>query len=444
MDIEIKTTNDILCNNAGLVFIGNQLQNKAFEREIKKLSALKNSSGLITDIDIIKSLIGLITLGKTEYDAIEEYRNDDYFKTALGLKRVASSPTLRQRINRLGTMPELHSIIKEFNKMLLKPMMYNESININGNDYMQLDIDVTPMDNSGSKKENVSKTYKLYDGYAPIMSYFGTSGFLLNTQLRPGKAHSNCEGTLEFLNETVDMALEITDKLVLVTLDSGNDALENILLLEDKARTNYIVKHNLRKENKEDWLEYARNNYEKQETIYEGYTKYYTTFYKELEPNSISQEKRFLKISLCVSEAIMDKKGQYLVIPEIAVDSYWTNLDFSAEDVEKCYHLHGTSEQYHSEFKTDLDMERLPSGKYNSNSLIMMLGMIAFNLLRILGKLSLYSGKVPGKRGKRLRIRTVILNIMYLAGKYIKLGRRAVLHIFTGNRWTPSYLYVSQ
>lgn len=44
------------------------------------------------------------------------------------------------------------------------------------NGYVPVDIDVTPFDNSKTRKEGVSRTYKGYDGYAPIMVYIGTGG----------------------------------------------------------------------------------------------------------------------------------------------------------------------------------------------------------------------------------------------------------------------------
>jgi hypothetical protein len=48
------------------------------------------------------------------------------------------------------------------------------------NGYVPVDIDVTPFDNAGTLKEGVSRTYKGYDGYALIMAYMGTEGFLVN------------------------------------------------------------------------------------------------------------------------------------------------------------------------------------------------------------------------------------------------------------------------
>ena len=36
-----------------------------------------------------------------------------------------------------------------------------------------IDIDVSPFDNSKTKKVGVSRTYKGFDGYAPIFAYIG-------------------------------------------------------------------------------------------------------------------------------------------------------------------------------------------------------------------------------------------------------------------------------
>lgn len=100
------------------------------------------------------------------------------------------------------------------------------------NGYVPVDIDVTPFDNSKTRKEGVSRTYKGYDGYAPIMAYIGTEGYLVNAQLREGKQHCQC-GTPAFLRETIALCRQITDEPLLIRLDTGNDSAENIgILLE--------------------------------------------------------------------------------------------------------------------------------------------------------------------------------------------------------------------
>ena len=100
------------------------------------------------------------------------------------------------------------------------------------NGLVPVDIDVTPMDNSKSKKEGVSRTYKGFDGYVPMMSYIGTEGYTINFELREGKQHCQ-KGTVEFLQETIKLCHKMTDKPLLICLDSGNDSIDNVAVLMD-------------------------------------------------------------------------------------------------------------------------------------------------------------------------------------------------------------------
>jgi hypothetical protein len=63
--------------------------------------------------------------------------------------------------------------------------------------------------------------------------------------------------------------------------------------------------------------------------------------------------------------------------------------------VVELYRAHGTSEQFHSELKTDLDLERLPSGKFQTNELVLLLGMVPYNLLKLIGQESLREADAP-------------------------------------------------
>ena len=73
-------------------------------------------------------------------------------------------------------------------------------------------------------------------------------------------------------------------------------------------------------------------------------------------------------------------------------------------------------------------MERLPSGKFDSNDAIMHLAMFAYNCLRLLGQLGL-TGEISPVRhpAKRRRLKTVLQEIMYRAAKYVEHARRLVL-----------------
>jgi hypothetical protein len=52
-------------------------------------------------------------------------------------------------------------------------------------------------------------------------------------------------------------------------------------------------------------------------------------------------------------------------------------------------------EQFHAEFKPDMDLNRLPSGKFATNHLVCALAAVAMNLLRIMGQHTLHERDSP-------------------------------------------------
>ena len=98
------------------------------------------------------------------------------------------------------------------------------------------------------------------------------------------------------------------------------------------------------------------------------------------------------------------------------------------KEVIRFYADRGTSEQFHAEIKSDMDMERLPSGKFATNALILVLGGLAYNILRTIGQMGLVSGESPVRHAaKRRRIKTVMQELMYLAARLVRTGRRVKL-----------------
>ena len=107
----------------------------------------------------------------------------------------------------------------------------------------------------------------------------------------------------------------------------------------------------------------------------------------------------------------------------------------SGQNIIDLYHTHGKNEQYHSEIKTDMDVERLPSGKCSSNRLVLELTIIAYNILRIIDQESLKKRDNPErKKVRRRRIRTVINNLMRFASHLTEHAGYLVLSIGRSNR----------
>lgn len=133
----------------------------------------------------------------------------------------------------------------------------------------------------------------------------------------------------------------------------------------------------------------------------------------------------------------MTPQGQLLLMPDIEIEGWWSSLDAAEYDDERIialYRDHATAEQFHSEFKTDLDIERLPSGKFATNDLIMTLSAYSYlcpsgyNILRWIGLIGLLGEQSPIRHpAKRRRIKTVIQELMYLAARLIRTGHRLKL-----------------
>lgn len=94
---EVKQTSKLyLTSYSGLVLIGQCCQAAQVDTVIDP--RLPVSQGMRTS-DIVKSMVGLLSLGKSDFDAIEPFRSDRFFKEALGLSKVPGSVWMRQRLD---------------------------------------------------------------------------------------------------------------------------------------------------------------------------------------------------------------------------------------------------------------------------------------------------------------------------------------------------------
>lgn len=433
MRFQIVQGDEQLSSHSGLALVGAILDRSQIRERLDTVILPEHPFPEISHGEVATTMVGLICLGKPDFDAIEAFRDDPFFLQSLGLGSVPSSPTLRQRLDSArGGFNDI--ILEESAKLVgrIAPVITPCHGNL-----VAVDIDVSPFDNSGTKKEGVSWTYKKVDGYAPIFAYVGEEGYLINLELRPGSDHSQ-KGTDAFLRRTLRYARLMSrsterslrgdsgearrsQATFLVRLDSGNDSLDNIKVCQQE-KAHYIIKRNLRWETVEKWLEIARECGRMEEP---RPGKQVWTGERYIQRAGVKQP---LRIVFCVTLRTTEADGQALLIPRIEVETYWTSLNDDAETVIRLYRAHGTSEQFHSELKTDLGLERLPSGKFQTNELVLLLGMVAYNLLRMIGQESLREADAPiRKQVSRRRVRSVMQDLIYLACRLVSHARRWTL-----------------
>ena len=431
-NIIIKFTDERIVPASSLAVVGTVLGKSDFTNKLNRMDVTPNrSQHQIKNGDIILTYIGMLCMGKPSFESVHEMDDDkEFYQAALGITRsIPSEETLRQRMDAIGdSIREI--ILNENIEMLISNNITPTPL---ANGFVPVDIDVTPMDNSNSKKEGVSRTYKGYDGYAPIMAYIGTEGYAINFELRQGKQHCQ-NGTVEFLQETIKLCKKITDKPLLIRLDSGNDSIDNVAVLIEEG-CYFIIKRNLRRESKDGWFNMAKQYCQNITTPREGKTVYIGSDWKDVVSKQF--EKEFtLRAGYEITERTVDKFGQILLVPDVEVETWWTNLGESDQTIIDLYHAHGECEQFHGEIKSDMDLERLPSGKFATNALILTLAIIAYNLLRMIGQETIGHRAPRQKREvKRRRLRTVINNLIMIASHVTKHARQLIVGLGKSNVW---------
>lgn len=439
-NIVVTLSDERLITPSGLCMVGQVFGKSSLAKKAARMTTDKRSQPQIKNGDILLSEIGMLTQGKTSFDYINEYHTDEeYYKAALGIAYgIPSESTLRMRLDSIGQ--SMNADILDGNISMFKACKVEPSAMSCG--YVPLDLDVTPFDNSKTRKEGVSRTYKNFDGYAPMMAYIGTEGYGCNFELREGKQHCQ-NGTPDFLVETIKAAKQMTNKPLLVRMDSGNDAAENMEILHwDDPQIKFLIKHNFRRENKEELAEDLKKVCQNVKEPREGKTIYIGSTWKNISTKD--------KGEICVrgvyeiTERTLDPNGQFLFEAEQEINLYLTSLELSDEDVIELYHNHAVCEQYHSEIKTDMDIERLPSGKFDTNALILKLGMLAYNILRIIGTEAMKKNDMPvrHKTIKRRRIRTVIDRLILIAGHLTVHARQMKLALGKSNPWANAFIRI--
>lgn len=435
---------------AGLVIPGQILDAIGFDKAVNNSTPAtkeyKNS-------EILKAMLIGILCGNADFESIHETDDDqEFFCNAMRMTKIPSEATMRQRLD------EMSETLKDTLKVTLREATVNlfKYFNVNPtaleNGYVPIDIDVSPFINEKCNKEGISKTYKLKDGYAPIFAYIGTEGYMLACELREGKQHCQ-KDTPAFLREVLDLARKITDKPLLVRLDSGNDATENIGIFMEKCfsgdNVHFIIKRNIRKESPSEWLENFRevctnvSNPREGKSIYIGETFRDVTYKVD---NKDEEKTVGIRTIYEITERLSDHDGQCYVEPKVECNMYSVNVDFNDEEIIELYHNHGEMEQFHSEIKTDMNCEQLPSGKFNTNELVLELIQLAYNILRLIGQtsLSLDDVSIPLKRPvKRRRLRTVLERVIMAPGFIKKHARKSCVDLGTSNPWRKAIISIS-
>jgi hypothetical protein len=447
--MKIATTSEKINAQGGLVLVG-RLLNKVckFPELFSAQKAALNQ--VFKDEGILKIAIGLLCQGRTHFSDVELFRGEEsqIMQHGLEINAIPSESSFRQLFNKIAKRTPAMDSLQEANQNLLKSICPSP-IKVGEELFIPNDIDVTPLNNEGSHREDIGFTYKGFVGYAPIMSNLGKEGYLLHQELRPGYQHSQ-KDTPEFLKENFRLLAEHDlEHKVLVRLDSGFDSADTLEVLRESGHR-FLIKRNLRGEDKVKWLSHAKAHGEPSETPREGKNVYYGTA-EHCIPGGASSTQGPLTCVYKVTQRSIDRDGHGLLIDDLEVDLYWTNLPVSPQEVILQYQDHATSEQFHSEIKSDMGIERLPSKSFLVNELFFMLGAIAYNILRVVDSRVMdcvadwppyYRRK--GEKQSRRRVGSIMRDFILIASKVVKHAGKVVVKFSESWPWTKTLQKIAQ
>ena len=181
--LKIEQSNTDIISHSGLSLIGQAIKHhtnlsKQLDANIPLRHGIKHS-------DVIKSYLALLSIGKNDFEAINTIESEFYFMSAMDINDIPCEATLRQRMDNHADkfLPIVEKASRDF-LCNIQPTLHPLSTG-----HIPIDADVTPMDNSGSHKEGVSRTYKGHDGFAPMAVYLGQEGYCIDFEFREGKQH---------------------------------------------------------------------------------------------------------------------------------------------------------------------------------------------------------------------------------------------------------------
>lgn len=405
----------------GIALVGNALA-RFTDFRASLTGAFHKGPGGIPWGDVVLPYVASLATGCSDYEALRPWAGKAWVAKALRVGRVASPETLRQHLDNLADayLGEALGLVTQATLDLLQRSHVPLTPCATG--HLCMDLDTTPHNNGRTRKEGVSRTYmKDVFGFAPIYAMVGAEGWCLHAEFRPGSQHGQ-KGTPDFLRQAIANTRKVSGARLLLRMDSAFDAAENYALAEVEG-VDFLVKGNpahLRWDwptaagalPRAAWRRSGRN-------AKVAYLARWEVRGFEGQPVLV---RRLLKVTKRLRWDLGDvPPGQRLLIKKDVVmtaETWLTSLDTDPAGVIDLYADHATAEQFHSEIKGELDLERLPSGSFKTNSLVLHLGLLAYNLLRLLGILG--KGAMRHRSpAKRHRMKTIIQELIRVPARIL-------------------------
>ena len=117
---KITQSKEDIIATGGIAMVGALLNDNRGLARVDKMTTDRIKKGWISNSGIIKSVVGLFTLARTDFADIELFRDELAFRLALELERVPSEETLRQRLDLIAKLNSRQTLLDYAMRDLLR------------------------------------------------------------------------------------------------------------------------------------------------------------------------------------------------------------------------------------------------------------------------------------------------------------------------------------
>lgn len=148
---KITQSREDIIATGGIAMVGALLKDNRGLASVGKMTTERIKKGWISNSGIIKTIVGMFTLGQTDFADVEMFRDDLSFFLSLELERVPSKATLRQRLDLIAKLNTHQTLLDYAMRDLLRKVESFGTVKIGKEQYIPLDIDVAALLNPGCK-----------------------------------------------------------------------------------------------------------------------------------------------------------------------------------------------------------------------------------------------------------------------------------------------------
>ncbi|MBN7577203.1 IS1380 family transposase [Clostridium sp. 2-1] len=397
-NVKINFDGGNLTSDSGLILYSEFDERIGFSRTVKDVFYVNDGINHRehTNEEILLQKVYQRIAGYTTDDNSDELRYDPALTTILDKNALASQPTISRFNNNLDK-----ENLRQFNK--INELVLDKVYSIDMPNQIILDIDSTNFETYGNQYGSAYNSHYSANGYHPLLVFDGLTGDLLKAELRSGNVYTSRK-TVAFIGPLLK---RYSNKYICTDLYIRGDSGFAIPGLYEIAEE-HDAKYAIRLKANATLYKYSEEFTTRMEilckrNIYDHYTIYGEFVYKA---KKWTKERR-------VVVKLEKKEGQMCIDYTFVV----TNMTSHLEAVIKFYCNRGTMENFIKEGKNGFAFDKMSSSSFIANANKLQEMVLAYNLNNWMRRLCFTNSM------KSLRIETIRMKIIKVAGKLVKSSR---------------------